>query len=62
MRAVRRTGRLLARMARAESGATAIEYAMIAVGISIVIVTTVNVTGVSLRTNYFEKVQQATAN
>ena len=44
--------RLLARFVVDERGATAIEYALIAAGISIVIVTAVNGIGTALNTKF----------
>jgi pilus assembly protein Flp/PilA len=44
--------KLLARFFRDESGATAIEYCLIAAGISITIVTIVNGMGTALNTKY----------
>jgi pilus assembly protein Flp/PilA len=44
--------RLLAEFFRNDSGATAIEYALIAMGISIVIVAAVNGVGTSLNTRF----------
>ncbi|HMH99414.1 MAG TPA: Flp family type IVb pilin [Bradyrhizobium sp.] len=44
--------RLLAEFFRNECGATAIEYALIAMGISIVIVAAVNGVGTSLNTRF----------
>ena len=46
--------RLLARFVDDERGATAIEYAIIAAGISIVIVTAVNGIGSALSTKFVE--------
>ena len=46
--------RLLARFVVDECGATAIEYALIAAGISIVIVTAVNGIGTALSTKFVE--------
>jgi pilus assembly protein Flp/PilA len=43
---------LIARFVKDESGATAIEYALIAGGISIVIVVAVNLVGTSLNTTF----------
>ena len=43
---------LLAKFANDEGGATAIEYALIAVGLSIVIVATVGNIGSTLNTSY----------
>lgn len=56
MASQRTIGRLVRRALRDERGATAIEYALIAVGISIVIATTVFGIGSSLKVNFFEKV------
>ena len=44
--------RLLKNFSRDESGATAIEYALIAMGISIVIVAAVNGVGTALSTKF----------
>ena len=44
--------RLVSRFLRDESGATAIEYCLIAVGLSIVIITAVNGIGSTLNTNF----------
>ena len=44
--------RLLAEFSKNESGATAIEYALIAMGIAIVIVASVNGIGTTLSTNF----------
>jgi pilus assembly protein Flp/PilA len=44
--------RLISRFLRDESGATAIEYCLIAVGISVVIITAVNGIGSTLNTNF----------
>lgn len=43
---------LISRFVKEESGATAIEYALIAVGISIVIVAAVNGIGTKLNTTF----------
>src|ERR1700676_3211629 len=43
---------LIARFVKDESGATAIEYGLIAAGISIVIITAVNGIGSTLKTNF----------
>jgi pilus assembly protein Flp/PilA len=43
---------LISRFLKDESGATAIEYCLIAAGISIVIVTAVKGVGVTLNTNF----------
>ena len=55
MTVVRTVGRLLNRFRRQDDGATAIEYAMIAVGIAVAIVVTVNGVGQNLKTNFYEK-------
>ena len=44
--------RLVSRFLRDESGATTIEYCLIAVGLSIVIITAVNGIGSTLNTNF----------
>jgi pilus assembly protein Flp/PilA len=44
--------RLISRFLNDESGATAIEYCLIAVGLSIVIITAVNGIGSSLNTKF----------
>ncbi|WOH68401.1 Flp family type IVb pilin [Bradyrhizobium sp. BWA-3-5] len=46
--------RLLARFVDDECGATAIEYCLIAVGISIVIITAVNGVGSALNTKFVD--------
>ena len=43
---------LIARLVKDESGATAIEYGLIAAGISIVIITAVNSIGSTLNTKF----------
>jgi len=43
---------LISRFLRDESGATAIEYCLIAVGLSIVIITAVNSIGTALSTKF----------
>jgi pilus assembly protein Flp/PilA len=43
---------LIARFVKDESGATAIEYGLIAAGISLAIIATVNGLGVKLSTNF----------
>jgi pilus assembly protein Flp/PilA len=43
---------LISRFLRDESGATAIEYCLIAVGLSIVIITAVNGIGTTLNTKF----------
>lgn len=56
---MRSVQRALIRFVRAEDGATAIEYAMVAVGIAVAVVATVNATGSSLNTNFYGKVDSA---
>lgn len=51
---------LFARFVKDESGATAIEYALIAAGISIVIIAAVNGIGSNVRTK-FETIRDALA-
>ena len=48
--------RLILRFLRNESGVTAIEYALIAGGISIVIIGTVNTIGSDLNVLFFDKI------
>jgi pilus assembly protein Flp/PilA len=43
---------LLARFAKDESGATAIEYGLIAAGIAVAIITAVNTVGTNLTTTF----------
>jgi pilus assembly protein Flp/PilA len=50
---------LFRRLLREDSGATAIEYAMIAVGISIAISALVFSAGTALKVNFFDKVLAA---
>ena len=45
---------LLARFAKDESGATAIEYALIAAGIAVAIITMVNATGTAISAKFNE--------
>ena len=45
-------GKLLARFAKDEAGATAIEYGLIAAGISVVIITAVKLVGTNLTTTF----------
>lgn len=52
--------KLFARFAKDESGATAIEYGLIAAGIAVVILTMVNLTGTNL-TATFSNVAEAVA-
>ncbi len=47
--------KLLRRLLRAQGGATAIEYALIASGISIAIVATVTGLGSTLKTTFYDK-------
>jgi len=46
---------LVRRFLRAQEGATAIEYAIIAGGVSIAIVTTITSLGSALKTNFYDK-------
>ena len=50
----------LKRFASDESGATAIEYAMMAAGIAVVIVTAVNTLGQNVKDAFFDKLANAT--
>jgi len=52
-------GKLLRRLRADESGATAIEYALIAAGIGATIVATVFNLGTSIKTNLWDKVGNA---
>ena len=56
---IQNSGRWLRGLAGDRRGATAIEYAIIAGGISIFIVATVSAVGLMLRTNYFEPILAA---
>jgi pilus assembly protein Flp/PilA len=47
--------RLLRRLLRTQDGTTAIEYALIASGISIAIVATVTTLGSNLKTTFYDK-------
>ena len=49
------------RFAQDESGATAIEYAMIAAGIAAVEVTAVNTLGANVKATFFDKLASSTA-
>ncbi|MEZ5764486.1 MAG: Flp family type IVb pilin [Xanthobacteraceae bacterium] len=49
---------LLARFAKDESGATAIEYALIAAGIAVAIISAVNATGTAI-TGKFNEIKSA---
>jgi pilus assembly protein Flp/PilA len=49
-------GRLLARFCADESGATAIEYAMVAAGIGGVVAAAVMGLGAQLKTNFYDRV------
>jgi pilus assembly protein Flp/PilA len=60
MTALRKTGRFLARFRRAQDGATAIEYALIAVGIGVAVAATVFTTGANLKKNYYDKIEAET--
>jgi len=51
--------RLISRFVRDEAGATSIEYALIAAGISMAIIVTVQGLGSSLNTNTYVKVNTA---
>jgi len=51
----------LKRFVADENGATAIEYAMIAAGIAVVIVTAVNTLGQNVKDAFFNKLASATA-
>lgn len=62
MRAMTRLCRSLTRFRGDERGATAIEYAMIAVGIGIAVAATVFGTGASLKVNFYDKMNAAVAN
>jgi pilus assembly protein Flp/PilA len=44
------------RLLRSESGATAIEYAMIAAGIAMAVITAVNTLGQDVKTVFFDKI------
>jgi len=59
MSAVRSFGRLARRFGNDESGATAIEYGLIAAGISVAIVTTVYGLGTQIKTALWDKVGNA---
>jgi pilus assembly protein Flp/PilA len=59
MRVVRSLGKLVRRFRADESGATAIEYALIAAGISVAIVTTVYNLGSQIKTALWDKVGNA---
>jgi pilus assembly protein Flp/PilA len=54
-----RLGVLVRRFHADQSGATAIEYALIAAGISIAIVTTVTSLGTAIKANLWDKVGNA---
>ena len=47
---------IAARFRDDESGATAIEYAMIAAGVGAAVAATVMLTGTTLKTNFYDKV------
>jgi pilus assembly protein Flp/PilA len=59
MRVVRSLGKLVRRFRADETGATAIEYALIAAGISVAIVTTVYNLGSQIKTALWDKVGNA---
>lgn len=54
----RKLRRLLGRMRRDQRGATAIEYAMIAVGIGCAVAATVAGTGGKLKNDYYGRIEQ----
>ncbi|PZQ11284.1 MAG: hypothetical protein DI565_18495 [Ancylobacter novellus] len=54
--------RRLLRFVRDERGATAIEYAIIAVGVACAVAATIYGVGTSLKTNFYEPVENATKN
>ena len=58
-RLLRSLGALGRRFGADESGATAIEYALIAAGISVAIVTAITNLGSSIKTNLWDKVGNA---
>ncbi|MDR4307302.1 Flp family type IVb pilin [Chelatococcus sambhunathii] len=62
MRAMMRVCRALTRFRTDERGATAIEYAMIAVGIGIAVAATVFGVGTSLKVNFYDKMNAAVQN
>jgi pilus assembly protein Flp/PilA len=47
------------RLVQDKSGATAIEYAMIAAGIAVMIATVVSTLGQDVKTNFFDKIAAA---
>ncbi len=53
---------MFSRFLRDESGATAIEYGLIAAGIAVVIITAVNLVGTSLSTTFTNIAGKITAN
>jgi pilus assembly protein Flp/PilA len=59
MSGVRSFGRLVRRFRADQSGATAIEYALIAAGIGATIIATVFNLGTSIKTNLWDKVGNA---
>ena len=50
---------MIGRLFRDDGGATAIEYAMIAAGVSVVIISAVDLLGQNVNTLFFEKVAGA---
>ena len=58
-RTIMRIGRRLALFGRDRRGATAIEYALIAVGIAVAVAGTVFTLGSQLNTAYFEEITKA---
>jgi pilus assembly protein Flp/PilA len=59
MTLVRSFGKLVRRFRADQSGATAIEYGLIAAGISVAIITTVFNLGTAIKTNLWDKVGNA---
>jgi pilus assembly protein Flp/PilA len=49
---------LLARFLADKSGATAIEYALIAVGVAVAVVATVNLVGSALEENFYARIAE----
>jgi pilus assembly protein Flp/PilA len=59
MSVVRSFGQLVQRFRADQSGATAIEYGLIAAGIAVAIITTVFNLGTAIKTNLWDKVGNA---
>jgi pilus assembly protein Flp/PilA len=59
MTVVRSFGKLMRRFRNDESGATAIEYGLIAAGVAVAIITTVFNLGTAIKTNLWDKVGNA---